>query len=52
MENKLVFIISALIASYILYRLLSSFNKGSSDYQKSVEELLSSEEYKVKGRYD
>ncbi len=55
MENRLIFIISALLLSYLLYRLFSIFNKKTNKantYQKSIEEILTSEKYKVKGKYD
>jgi hypothetical protein len=44
--------IAVLLAAYIVYRVLSSFSKKSSDYDKELEEVLTSEKYKVKGRYE
>lgn len=48
-DNKIVIWIGFMIIIYTLFRLL---NKPNDDFEKEVEEIISSDKHKVKGQYD
>lgn len=52
LENKLIIWAAALLAGYVIYRLVSSLGSKSSDYEQELEKVLTSEECKVKGRHE
>jgi len=52
MENSAIFVVYALVLAYALYRLFSAFNRKNRAYQKAMEKILNSDEYKVKGRHE
>lgn len=58
MDNKVVVGIAALVGALVLYRILGAISrKGSSDgdsygYEQEIEKILTSDENKVKGRYE
>jgi len=51
MENRLLFGIYVVLGFYILYKLYELMNKPTS-YKDEVDKILSSEKYKVKGRFE
>jgi len=51
--NKTILIaLGVIIGIYLLYKILLSTNKVDEDYHKRYQEVITSEEYKVKGQYD
>lgn len=55
MDNKILFGIYILLGFYLLYKIFELFNKPASKYKgykEEINEILSSDKYKVKGRYD
>jgi hypothetical protein len=52
LDNRLVIGISTLIVAFIIYKVIISFAKKTSDYEKELEKVITSEEFKVKGRHE
>ncbi len=52
LESKLVLWLSAIVIIYVVYRTLIAVNRKGSEYEKELELILNSEEYKVKGKYE
>lgn len=42
----------ALAASYIFFRYFTGVGRGADLYERQVEQILSSDEYKVKGKFE
>ncbi len=51
-ENKLLLALVGLAVVYIAYRLLFAADRTDKLYQETMESILNSEEYKVKGRFE
>ena len=51
-DNKLIIAFAGMAVVYVIYRLLFSADKTEQIYQETVENILNSEEYKVKGRFE
>ena len=52
MENEIWFILYGLAGFYILLRILNHFSKKNNDYETELQQILNSDEYKVKSRYE
>ncbi len=53
LDQKVVMWIVAAVAAYIVYRILFSAKEPSlTRYERDVEEILTSDKYKVKGRFE
>ncbi len=52
-DQKIAVWILAAVAAYIIYRMLFSSKQASlTGYEQEVEEILTSDKYKVKGRFE
>ncbi len=51
-ENKLLLALVGVTVIYLVYRLFFSVDKADKLYQETVENIMNSDEYKVKGRFD
>ena len=51
-NNTLLIGLGVVAGIYILYRLLFGKSKFEEDYENMYDNILTSEEYKVKGQYD
>ena len=52
MLNKWLLFFTAGVVSYLLLRAMSAFLRRSSDYEKEIEQILTSDKNKVKGRFE
>ncbi|MBI2141300.1 hypothetical protein HYU16_02650 [Candidatus Woesearchaeota archaeon] len=53
LDQKIIMWIVAAAAAYVAYRLLFSSKDASlTSYDRQVDEILTSEKYKVKGRFE
>ena len=53
LDQKVVVWIVAAVAAYIIYRVLFSAKEPSlTRYEREMEEILTSDKYKVKGRFE
>ena len=52
MENQLLFGFYVVLGFYLVYRLLRSFNRPKKESHDEINEILTSEKYKVKGQYE
>ncbi len=51
-ENKLLIALAGFTVFYLVYRLFFSVDKADKIYKETVENIMTSEEYKVKGRFE
>ena len=51
-DKTILISIYALVALYILYKLLFRKNPYQDEYEKLYNEILTSDKHKVKGQYD
>ncbi len=51
-ENKLLLVLVGVTVFYLVYRLFFAVDKADKLYQETVENIVNSEEYKVKGRFE
>ncbi len=51
-EKKLLAVLLGLAVLYVAYRLLFAVDKTDKLYQESLDNIINSEEYKVKGRFE
>lgn len=49
-DNRILVGIGVLVFAYILYRIFRA--DMDTDFEREMEEILTKEEYKVKGKYD
>ena len=51
-EDKLILVFAGVAFFYLIYRLFFAVEKADKLYQETVEKIVNSEEYRVKGRFD
>ena len=51
LDNRLVIGFAAVAVLYVLFRILTS-GKSGQVYEQQVEQILTADEYKVKGRFE
>ena len=52
MTNSVLIGLSIVIVIYLLYRMFFGKIKIGSEYEKTYDQILTSDDYKVKGQYD
>jgi uncharacterized membrane protein len=52
LETRLLIAVVGLAAFYIAYRMFSGIGKNERVYKESLNKVLTSDEYKVKGRFE
>jgi len=52
LENRWLIAIVGLMVFYMAYKLFSSISKNEKVYQEQIDKVISSEENKVKGRFE
>ena len=52
LNNKIVVGLIVVVTVYAIIRLLIISNRSSKVYEKQIDQILNSEEYKVKGRFE
>lgn len=52
MTQETIFKIATILSIIGLYLLYKLFNKPNKEFQKEINEILTSDKYKVKGQYD
>jgi len=52
MENQILFGIYLVLGAYVLYKLSGVLKKPVNKYQNEIHEILNSDKYKVKGKFE
>ena len=52
MDNRILFGLGICLGLYVLVRIIATLHKPNKNFNKELQEILTSDEYKVKGQYD